>query len=139
MTSAYPKKLRFVDDPIDAALIPADCRDEYGVDAVKLVRHLNERGLKFWEMFTDEKSAADELTEDLRAKDREYEGLLTYCAGKERVGLKMAQILADGCHEKASLENECWKCRLGRDPHDCDKVTASDWLEYARREVECDG
>ena len=40
MTSAYPKRLRFVDDPIDAALIPADCRDEYGVDAVKLVRHL---------------------------------------------------------------------------------------------------
>ena len=50
MTSAYPKKLRFVDDPIDAALIPADCRDEYGVDAVKLVRHMawmleQERGL----------------------------------------------------------------------------------------------
>ena len=38
MTSAYAKKLRFVDDPIDSALIPDECRDEYGVDAVALVK-----------------------------------------------------------------------------------------------------
>ena len=50
MKNAYPRKLRFVDDPIDPLLIPDECRDEYGVDAVKLVRHLawllsQERGL----------------------------------------------------------------------------------------------
>lgn len=40
MTTAYPKKLRFVDDPIAASLIPDHCRDDYGVDALALVKHL---------------------------------------------------------------------------------------------------
>ena len=40
MKTAYPKKVRFVDDPIPAYLIPEYCRDEYGIDAVKLTRHL---------------------------------------------------------------------------------------------------
>lgn len=42
MKDAYPKKLRFVDAPIAEHLIPADCRDDYGIDAVKLTRHLAE-------------------------------------------------------------------------------------------------
>ena len=42
MKDAYPKKLRFVDAPIAEHLIPEHCRDAYGIDAVKLTRHLAE-------------------------------------------------------------------------------------------------
>lgn len=45
MTDAYPKKLRFVPEQgkpffVPEELIPEDCRDAYGIDAEKLVRHL---------------------------------------------------------------------------------------------------
>ena len=45
MTSAYKRKLRFVPVPgepsiIPEYLIPDDCRDEYGIDAEKLVKRL---------------------------------------------------------------------------------------------------
>lgn len=40
MNDAYPKKVRFVDAPIEESLIPDECRDSYGIDAAKLVRHL---------------------------------------------------------------------------------------------------
>ena len=43
MKAAYPKKMRFVDAPIAENLIPDACRDAYGIDAVKLVRHLESR------------------------------------------------------------------------------------------------
>ena len=46
MKSAYPTKLRFVDDPIATELIPDSCRDEYGVDAAALVKHL--AALVYW-------------------------------------------------------------------------------------------
>lgn len=42
MTDAYAKKVRFVDALIDEWLIPDECRDAYGIDAVALVRHLAE-------------------------------------------------------------------------------------------------
>lgn len=45
MTSAHPKKLRFVPAPgeepiVPEYLIPDEARDEYGVDAAVLVKHL---------------------------------------------------------------------------------------------------
>lgn len=40
MKTAYPKKVRFVDAPIPEHLIPDYCRDEYGIDAARLTRHL---------------------------------------------------------------------------------------------------
>lgn len=40
MKTAYPKKVRFVDAPIPEHLIPDCCRDEYGIDAAMLTRHL---------------------------------------------------------------------------------------------------
>jgi len=45
MQKTYPKKLRFVPEKgkpffVPEELIPEDCRDDYGIDAEKLVRHL---------------------------------------------------------------------------------------------------
>lgn len=132
MKNAYPKKLRFVDDPIDAGLIPDDCRDEYGVDAVKLVQHLAERCLRMSERAENAAQAADSLGGELHLKELQFKNMVSYAAERELERDRLAELLAKECRAKGDVEQDCWKCRLARDPHDCDKVTMHDWLEYVR-------
>ena len=131
MKNAYPKKLRVVDDPIDAPLIPAECRDEYGVDAVALVRHLAECGLKFYEQCAEQTQEADRLAEALEAKERLYKGMVDYAAKRELERDYLARAMANVCHSRHETIWECGFCLLRRDPHDCDKVTSADWVEWA--------
>lgn len=131
MTSAYKKKLRFVDDPIDAGLIPDECRDEYGVDAVKLVRVLKDRSLAFAEPLEKAILEVSELKEALEAKERLYKGMVDYAAKRELERDYLARAMANVCHSRHEMPSECGFCLLRRDPHDCDKVTSADWVEWA--------
>lgn len=132
MRDAYKKKLRFVDDPIDATLIPAECRDEYGVDAVALVRALDARNLRVCEMYSDARNEADDLTDKLEAKGRELKGMTSYSVEREMERNRLAEHLAAQCRSNWDMEQECWTCPLRRDPHDCNMVTVHDWIEWAR-------